>query len=427
MFKINNPDTYRIIKTKIARVLEIFKKDHYDIPYIVLYKRIEYEPELTSKDVWRIFELDKEWVKLFKMRKETKKSFEKVAKYIEDPNIRHNYEFRFVHIASSIRELKDTEIFIQFLRAFYHNDNEEFDDIILEDSNSPRPPKPPNRFTFIDTFKKSKLIDLARIGTITSYQMAMNIEFTGEYKMDKMIFPDEPNEKIEEVSFRYIDSVYAEQIKVLTSTCKFLALELAAHPQIRNFVRSLYFNSATISTSPTTAGIVELDAFHPSYRTKRIYKRPIETFQNDLFIDVVENEKKRLIEVSFNLDDDKLNFISEKLKMAYIRPKVQSNQSNQSNSSVEKENEILKGWNQFREEVIQKLLFEVLLPELRADLRSFLLENAENYVLSECARNYSNLLMTGPYRRKVNNLYEDATPVVMSFVYDNVQRIVRYY
>ena len=113
--------------------------------------------------------------------------------------------------------------------------------------------------------------------------------------------------------------------------------------------------------------------------------------------------------------------------MAYIRPKVQSNQSNQSNSSVEKENEILKGWNQFREEVIQKLLFEVLLPELRADLRSFLLENAENYVLSECARNYSNLLMTGPYRRKVNNLYEDATPVVMSFVYDNVQRIVRYY
>jgi len=67
MYK-NNIDGYRNTKLKIARVLEMYKRECFDIPYIALYRKTEYEQELNSKDVWRIFELDKEWVKLYKLK-----------------------------------------------------------------------------------------------------------------------------------------------------------------------------------------------------------------------------------------------------------------------------------------------------------------------------------------------------------------------
>ena len=324
-------------------------------------------------------------------------------------------------MTSSIRELKDTEIYIQFLKDYYGNPLDDYYQNLGEDDELVRPHRPPNRSSFLDNFKRSTLIVLARTGTITNHQMAMNLEFEflGENRIEKMIFPNEPIEKIEMVSFNYIDRFYDEHIKVLTTTCKFLAYELAAHPQIRSYVRNQIFAVATISTQPTKKGITELDAFNESYRTKRINKRPIDGFQNDLFIDVVENEKKKLITVSINIEDDKLNFITEKLKMAYIRPRINSNFNN------EKEDDVLKGWNQFREEVIQKLVFEILLPEIKTDIRNYLFEKAESFIINECGTNFSKLLMTGPYRKRVNSLFEDPTPTVMSFVYDNVQSKVR--
>ena len=51
------------IKTKIAKVLNLFRCDNCDIPYITRYRMNELIPELEPKDVWRIFNLDVEYGK----------------------------------------------------------------------------------------------------------------------------------------------------------------------------------------------------------------------------------------------------------------------------------------------------------------------------------------------------------------------------
>lgn len=59
-----NIEKFGEIKTKIFKVLKMFKKDKIDIPFINRYGRAELIPELEQKDVWRIFNLDIEYGKL---------------------------------------------------------------------------------------------------------------------------------------------------------------------------------------------------------------------------------------------------------------------------------------------------------------------------------------------------------------------------
>ena len=59
-------------------VLELHKGNYDDIPYLATYKRNIYEMELTPKDVWKIFELDREWNKLFEMKQILTKAFENI-------------------------------------------------------------------------------------------------------------------------------------------------------------------------------------------------------------------------------------------------------------------------------------------------------------------------------------------------------------
>jgi hypothetical protein len=60
-----NQDRFQDIKTKIFKVLRLFRHSKGgDIPWICRYARAEYAPELETKDVWKIFNLDIEYGKL---------------------------------------------------------------------------------------------------------------------------------------------------------------------------------------------------------------------------------------------------------------------------------------------------------------------------------------------------------------------------
>jgi hypothetical protein len=56
-------------KKKITTFLELYKKEFLDIPYIITYKYYLFEHELQIKDLWEIFELDKEYQKLVDLKK----------------------------------------------------------------------------------------------------------------------------------------------------------------------------------------------------------------------------------------------------------------------------------------------------------------------------------------------------------------------
>ena len=69
------------LKKKILTVLEYYKKDFYDIPFIVYYRRMFYETELNQFDIWKIFEFDKEFNKFMSYKMNVTKMFNSIKSY----------------------------------------------------------------------------------------------------------------------------------------------------------------------------------------------------------------------------------------------------------------------------------------------------------------------------------------------------------
>lgn len=100
-----------------------------------------------------------------------------------------------------------------------------------------------------------------------------------------------------------------------------MANEIFYHPIIRRWVRNMYFERATISTEPTLKGKKDLDLYHSLYPTKRISRRPLKNFRDDLWLMMVEAEKKELIRVKFSLpweNDFDRDEILNKLRSLYL-------------------------------------------------------------------------------------------------------------
>ena len=63
------------IQEKIQKVLNFFRKENKDIPYITVYHQHELWPELVADDVWRIFNLDQEFGKFTQQKNQVMQFF----------------------------------------------------------------------------------------------------------------------------------------------------------------------------------------------------------------------------------------------------------------------------------------------------------------------------------------------------------------
>lgn len=216
----------------------------------------------------------------------------------------------------------------------------------------------------------------------------------------------------------------------MTCGCRFLALELFSFPFIRNYARISFKDNCTISTEPTEEGKKELDAFHPSFRVKRIKNKPIETFNNDLFLDILEAEKKNWIKVTVQYGENFFKDLTEKLNLTYNSStnKPFLNNDRLSNTEIES---IQHGWRVMREETLRIFVADHCIPYFRKEVRFDLKEKAEKFIIEQCAINFSKLLLTGPYKKKTQDFLnddilfkEEEYPRVFSLIYDNAKNEV---
>ncbi len=71
IFQQKNYNDFPNKKKKINTLLELFKKDFLDIPYIINYKYYLFEHEFQKNELWEIFELDTEYQKLLEFKKKS--------------------------------------------------------------------------------------------------------------------------------------------------------------------------------------------------------------------------------------------------------------------------------------------------------------------------------------------------------------------
>ena len=135
-----------------------------------------------------------------------------------------------------------------------------------------------------------------------------------------------------------------------------------------------------ITTQPTISGKGVISANTLHYPVKRILRRKVELFNDDLWLTVLECEKKKLIEVKFLMTWVK-DSINEKLIHSEVtdglfsklyRLSIAKEMETWSRTQIDMNNE----WNVVRGEAIRHFLNQLLYNQLETEMREELKERA---------------------------------------------------
>ena len=91
-------------KKKINTLLELYKKDFLDIPYIINYRYYLFEHDFQKNELWEIFEFDAQYQKFIELKKKVMNNFNTLEPYLNE-KIFHNMKEKCIDNAKSMQEL----------------------------------------------------------------------------------------------------------------------------------------------------------------------------------------------------------------------------------------------------------------------------------------------------------------------------------
>ena len=410
--QLSSVESISNVRKKVLMVLEFLKKEFLDEPFIATYRRYVFEPELTDKDIWKLFELDREWKELNDYKVNVIKQFNVVKEYLKGKS--EFSQVRYIDNAKSIQELTYMEKRIKFLKELHSDDQSNKE---LQDEKKIGGYQRPVKKSLIVECVRNRINEYAEQFTMRANDLAVNLELLiNNEDPSKQIHAPEPQESLGDLVKQYKSVKYDQELKIMEMALKFLAQEMASHPFIRQYVYNYFRANCLLSTEPTELGKKELDVFNPLFKTKRIVKKPITQFNNELYLYIVQAEQKGLIKVTLSIleNEENLKDLKNKLCNAYM-PNVEESQGEKN------------GWKIMREEAITMLVDDVLNKEFLEEVKTELFSNAEKFVINESAKTFYNLLSAGPYRKRRGNddlFSENDLPKVMSFVFDPNKKLV---
>ena len=401
-------------KKKIISLLEFLKKEFLDIPYIVTYKYYIFEHDLTKRELWEIYELDKEYQKIMDLKKKVMNNFNTLEPFLNE-KIYHNMKEKFIENAKSAQELRNMMNYINYNKEKYLSSNPNIS------TENKKAYQGPIRKSILSVCFSENLDKCAKQFCLDSNDIASNIELNkNKENLSKLLRPPEPDCSLTDLLLNYKSRTLSEA-KVMENICNLIGKEMINHPYIKEFVYEYLRNNCYVSTNPTEEGKKQLDIFHPSLRTKRIRERPVKTFNDDLFLDVLQREKEKLIEIVIEIKENE----DESKEFKYIFTQALNSEHIQNNYGIKQEkggfndesnlnfnNSTNKSdWYILRENVI-KIFFESIFKLFLIDVKKELKEKAEAYVIKECSENFYRLLMSGPYVVNVSELYENRRKIL---------------
>ena len=386
-------------KKKINTLLELYKKDFLDIPYIINYRYYLFEHDFQKNELWEIFEFDAQYQKFIELKKKVMNNFNTLEPYLNE-KIFHNMKEKCIDNAKSMQELNNMMNYINYNKDKYFPKGLKADDDILL----------PVRKSAFNIQYNSELEKKAEQFCLNSNDIASNIELIkNNENPNKLLHPPKPDITLSEM---FPEQEKENRTRIFDHMCNLMAKEMMCHPYIKEYVYDYLRYNCYVSTTPTEEGKKQLDLFNPSFRTKRIKERPIKTFTDDLFLDILQKEKEKLIDVIIEIrqQPDSMKIFKDVFTKA-----LNSEQSNSIeddkyglNSGIKREKDLNEDndfnynsnnkseWSLLRESII-KTFFEFISKQFITDIKKELKEKAENYVINLSADAFERLLMGAPY------------------------------
>ena len=168
-----------------------------------------------------------------------------------------------------------------------------------------------------------------------------------------------------------------------------LSTEISCDPKVRKYIRNEFYEAATISTTPTEVGKLEIDSRHPFRHLKRLSEKPVKLFVDTQFAELRSAEKEGLIKISISIPENTHQKLLKKLAEIYC-------------TNSRRENS--KEWNDLRRKILETSLKDKLYPIFQKSLYQKLLSEAKDRVLSLCYSNLKALCNTGPFEMKAGRV-----------------------
>jgi len=378
----------------IYSLLNLHTKSNMDIPYIAQYKKSEYYKEFSEEQIWTIYEIFYDWITLMDKKLNLKNSLITLKDILKDDN-QISYNISRIDECSCLYELHYFEEFLIFIDEVYRKGQ-------IESSSNIG-----SCYKILQCARYFKLDEFAQKFSLSQVDLETNLEkIVHSDNTDNNIEldikpPTNPKIKPAQMAFDYVKDDLNEEIKILTFTCKFMAIQISSFPFISLLFRDYIYEYATLTTTPTDEGLKELDVTHPSFRVKRITNKPLNSFNDDLFTDIYLSEKSNLITVKIELDKEKELILKDIFRKAFL------------NNSIDKKNVLNNEWNTVREEVLRMLIDECVLPKQIADIKRFLKHKAEDVIIEKCRDEFKKIISVKP----LSNHFENKASLI-SFVYE---------
>eukprot|EP01022_Parablepharisma_sp_SALTPOND_P008951 TRINITY_DN1373_c0_g1_i2.p1 TRINITY_DN1373_c0_g1~~TRINITY_DN1373_c0_g1_i2.p1 ORF type:complete len:1804 (-),score=237.19 TRINITY_DN1373_c0_g1_i2:8682-14093(-) len=388
-------------KDLLKNVLETYKVEHFETPFIYTYRKHVYKQALDKKTLWDIYKLDREWDYLCDQKGRLLKRLQPIV----DQYKQFTPILEELQAVQSLSEIEDIRGFIDFYQALMAAGKGQ--GVTTQAKISTK------------QIQLSKWVQ-ARVPEFADKIFLRSWEFSENLKHMQLIHsPPDVKAKVRILAKNYI-AEYGKDLldeeRVLMAVMKYAAEELSVLPVLRKMIREYYLANAVVSTEPTQKGEAELDVFNPSYRVKRILKRPITTFQNDLWLDIKHHESRGFITVKVFLEEEKMEVLRNQLLQCYVQ-----------NADVGRDEAFVE-CNAIRKEALNSALKNYLVPYAEAQAKDELATQAQEFVLDKCAEQFKAQVMAGPYRATNENTSggetEEALPgiepgvKVLSFVVD---------
>ncbi|XP_044580545.1 transcription elongation factor SPT6-like [Cotesia glomerata] len=386
---------------KIKNALEFIRNQNFEVSFIAFYRKEYVLPELTIKDLWKVYEFDGKWCQMYERKKKLLNLFKNMQDYLMS-------KIKIKKEASGIRTIDDKYImqlenaqtndelndFHHHLMLYYRQDIPEMQEIMsrieAEKSGSPSEDSKKEEVKVTSTrkkavksgsyavFKKFGFENFTKKFGLSSLQFAENVQ--DNYQHHKVhqaaIHPNDLAKEFIGETFKTIEDVFR-------AAQTMMAVQLSREPLLRKCVRMIYMERAKLTVRPTKKGIKEIDESHPLYTMQYLKEKPVRELVGDQWLKLVIAEKDKLITIQLsdivegNSSD---NYIDE-MRQLFIK----------NNNS-----DIVQEWNKLRANSVEDALLRLVIPDLKKELRNKLLVEAKSFAMNACCQKLHDWINVAP-------------------------------
>lgn len=423
--------------TKIKKALDFMRNQHFEVPFISFYRKEYVSPELNINDLWKVFKYDAKWCSLKERKECLEKLFENMRLYqqeeiMKDPDaplpehvrIIKDEDIERLRNVQTDEELNDV---YNHFRLYYSQDVPKMHEAlkarerearrearaakrkqqILEAQENGEEPPPEEEEEMEeeddqrDMLKqavcsgsyalcsKAGLDGLAKRFGLSPEQFAENLR--DNYQRHEV--EQDPTEPLD-LAKEYMGKKFKNPEEVLKAAKFMVATQLAREPLVRKCVREMYMERAKISVRPTKKGIKEIDEAHAIYAMKYLKDKPVRDLIGDQFLKLVmaENEKLITIQLSDMIEGNTTCNYADEMKQLYERDEFSKN---------------VQDWNDLRVSAVEVAIKQMVIPEIKKELRSNLLAEAKECVMRMSCRKIYSWIKVAPYSCDNANFDDD--------------------